>query len=246
LSGVAAAFAAAASFGLALAAGLAAGLASAPAVAAESTAARPSSGAAATRRLAFGTSGHVAAVEVEPGERVKRGATLARLACDERENSLEIAKAEANLARAEYEVKKRAPREEEIAAADARLAAAQAALQDAESDQRRSERLALTNGVISERERAETARRLTQARSEVAAAKMTLELVRSPLHPLEHQYWDARLALSDAFVRRAEAQTRLCTLRAPESGVIVDVLRRPGEYADAADTVVELRPASRD
>lgn len=185
--------------------------------------------------------GRIQTLAVNIGDRVKPGAQLARLDCSGAEADLQIALAELDVVRTEYEVRKGGAREAELDVAKARLRATEVALQDAEATHMRLKRLTGNGGVVLQTEISEAASRWANAEFDVAMAQSSLERLRNPLSEVEHEYWRRRQKAREATVRRAHIQMGYCDLRAPVAGVVHEVLRYEAEFVDAMGVVVVLR-----
>src|SRR5262249_51223556 len=142
-----------------------------------------------------------------------------------RKTSLEVTRS--RLTRLEH-----APRPEEIPEAEAKVRAAEAALADAQNQQR------LIESVVDKRAiREEDVLRRREASKGAAAL---LDQARAALALLKAGPWAddlvvarAELANAEAQVRRVEADLERLTMRAPIAGEVLQLNLRVGEYAQA-------------
>ncbi len=172
--------------------------------------------------------GRIEALLVEEGQRVEKGAVLARL--DARELRAQVAQAEAaaDAAAARLAELTAGSRPQEIAAARAEVAQARARLTNAESEMRRV--LRLHDQQIVARQQLDQAERDAEvARAQLRAAEERAALVE--IGPREEQVARARAELAQA---RANAQYVAALLdktiiRAPIGGTVVEKLVEVGE-----------------
>jgi HlyD family secretion protein len=187
-------------------------------------------------QLGFESTGRVAAILVDEGDRIRAGQELARL--DDRVARARLARAEAALtgARARLDLARRGPLPEEIAAARAEVAAARAAAHERLSARGRTERLASTGALTAAQADADI------ASSDVAAAQVDAAVAR--LRVLERgtraelrRAAEAEVQAAEAEVAAAQVELDHCSLRAPGDGV---VLRR---LAEVGTLIAALTPA---
>lgn len=179
-------------------------------------------------RVSSELSGRLKRVNVEEGDRVKRGDVLAEL-----ENSdfrARVASSEATLALRESELRRivNGSRTEERREADAAKQAAKAVLENAQSETDRRRNLA-AKGVISrdEADRFERAYRVAQA--EYDQASQHFALVDADAREEDRSKAEANVAEARALVEEARAVYEKSLIRAPINGVILRKLRRAGE-----------------
>lgn len=176
--------------------------------------------------------GLVIAVQVQAGERVKRGQPMFSL--DDRDLRAELALRQSSLelARARLERVVALPRPEDLPPAEARAREAEALLQDAQVQ------LQLIESVKDRRAiREEDLQRRKQA---VAAAAARLEETRAALALLQAGSWERDKAVARAEVEQAQQQVERIrtdilrmTVTAPIDGVVLQCKVRAGEYAQA-------------
>jgi multidrug efflux pump subunit AcrA (membrane-fusion protein) len=175
-------------------------------------------------------SGLVVAVHIKAGDRVSPGAPLFSL--DDRDLRAELALRMTNLevARSRFTRLEHAPRPEEVPQVEAKVREAEAALADAQNQQR------LIESVVDKRAiREEDVLRRREA-AKMASAR--LDEARAALALLQAGTWAddlvvarAEVANAQAQVRRVEADLDRLTMRAPIAGEILQLNLRVGEYA---------------
>lgn len=189
--------------------------------------------------LGFRVPGRLAGLDFEEGDPVAAGTVLALL--DDRPYREDLAAAEAVVARAEAELKKRraGSRPQEVERARALVAEARAALANAEQNLERQETL-MAQDAGSQRalDQALAAQRTAEAR--VLGAIKTLELADEGFRAEEIEAAEAALAVERA--RLAQARTRLDDTRllAPADGIIISRVREPGTILAAGAPVYTL------
>ena len=183
--------------------------------------------------LRFEMDGRLVQVDVEEGATVRKGDVLARL--DPSTWNVDVAKAQANLARAQAELNLllAAAREEikEHARAQSRLADAQLVRAKKEFD--RTSQLAQHNvSTGQELEQAKAAYETARAQHEAARAKV--QEVEAPPRNEEVDIAKARVALEEANVRHARTMLRKTELRSPIDGIVLQRRGEPGELVGPA------------
>ena len=174
----------------------------------------------------------VSEVHVRPGDEVEQGAPLFRLEGRDLVAEREVRRTALATARARLERDQALPRAEDVPPAEARVAEAAARLADA------ANQLALAESVADSRaiSREEVERR----RHEREAAEARLGEERAELARLAAGAWQADLVMARAELSAAEAElaaieTELerLVVRAPVSGMVLQVNVRAGEFAPA-------------
>ncbi len=179
-------------------------------------------------RVSSELSGRLKSVNVEEGDRVKRGQVLAEL--ENADYRARVASAEAELSQREAELRRivNGSRSEERGEAEAAKQAGKAVLENAKSEAERRRGLA-ARGVISrdEADRYERAYRVAQAEYEQASQHFALVDAQAR----EEDRSRAEANVSEARARLSEAQAifEKSFIRAPMDGVILRKLRHTGE-----------------
>ena len=201
-------------------------------------------------RVSSELSGRLKSVNVEEGERVRRGQLLAEIENDD--YHARVAAAEAELMQREAELRRivNGARTEERREAEAGVQAAKAVLENAKSEAMRRRGLADRN-VISrdEAERYEKAYQVASAQYE--EAKQHFEFVDAKAREEDRAKAEAAVSLAQAQLAEARAYLEKSYIRAPLSGVILRKLRHTGESVStqfdspiitmADDTVLRVR-----
>jgi HlyD family secretion protein len=179
-------------------------------------------------RVSSELSGRLKRVNVEEGDRVKRGQILAEL--ENADYRARVASAEAELAQRKAELRRtvNGSRTEERREADAAKQAGKAVLENAKSEAERRRGLA-ERGVISrdESDRYERAYRVAQAEYEQASQHFAL--VDAEAREEDRSKAEANVAEAQARLSEARAIYEKSFLRAPMDGVILRKLRHTGE-----------------
>jgi HlyD family secretion protein len=179
-------------------------------------------------RVSSELSGRLKRVNVEEGDRVKRGDVLAEL--ENADYRARVASAEATVALRESELRRivNGSRTEERREAEAAKQAAKAVLENAKSEAERRRNLA-AKGVISrdEADRFERAYRVAQAEYEQASQHFAL--VDADAREEDRSRAEANVAEAHAQLEEARAVYEKSFIRAPIDGVILRKMRRTGE-----------------
>jgi HlyD family secretion protein len=179
-------------------------------------------------RVSSELSGRLKSVNVEEGDRVKRGQILAEL--ENADYRARVASAEAELAQREAELRRtvNGSRAEERREADAAKQAGKAVLENARSEAERRRGLAV-RGVISrdEADRYERAYRVAQAEFEEASQHFAL--VDAQAREEDRSKAEANVSEAQAKLSEARAIFEKSFIRAPMDGVILRKLRHTGE-----------------
>lgn len=195
--------------------------------------------------LGFNLPGRIAEVAVREGDRVQRGAVLARLESAELEARHSAALAQVRSARALLTELETGARGEEVAQARSAERAAARRLDDAARDLARARRL-FEGGAISREalDRAETAFELADAAHD--QAREQLGVVESGPRPERIAAQRAALESAEALARQAEAALDHAIIRSPIDGVVTVRHREPGETVQPGLPVLSvLNPDDR-
>jgi len=183
--------------------------------------------------------GLVTAVYVKAGDHVARGSPMFSL--DDRDLRAELALRQSNLqvVRVRLARLEQVPRPEEVPQAEARVREAEAALADAENQQRLIESVSDKRAIREEDLlRRREATNIASARSE--EAKASLALLKAGTWKQDLDVARAEVANAEAQVQRVEADLARLTMRAPINGEILQLNIRTGEYAQTGQLAKPL------
>jgi HlyD family secretion protein len=189
--------------------------------------------------LAFNDSGRIAAVDVQEGDRVKRGEILARLDTSRLEPQVEEAEATAAAQRDVVARMHHGSRPQEIAEARANVESAAA---DAANARRQYERLKTlaANAVVSQQNLDNAKAALDIAEAKLDVNQKVLDLAVAGPRPEDIAQAEAELRADEAqaaFLRQQLADTQLA---APAEAVVRSRLMEPGEMASPQRPVFSL------
>jgi len=179
-------------------------------------------------RVSSELSGRLKAVNVEEGDRVRRGQVLAEIQNDEYQ--ARVREAEAELAERDAELRRtvNGARTQERSEAAAAMQAAEAVLNNAKREAERRRGLADRNMISREEaDRFERARQVAQAQYEEAAQHFSL--VDADAREEDRARSEAAVATAKAQLAEARAYLEKSYIRAPIGGVILRKLRHTGE-----------------
>ena len=179
-------------------------------------------------RVSSELSGRLKAVNVEEGDRVRRGQVLAEIQNDDYQ--ARVREAEAELAEREAELRRtvNGARTQERSEAAAAMQAAEAVLNNAKREAERRRGLADRNMISREEaDRFERARQVAQAQYEEAAQHFSL--VDADAREEDRARSEAAVATAKAQLAEARAYLEKSYIRAPIGGVILRKLRHTGE-----------------
>ena len=186
--------------------------------------------------------GKLEKLAVRRGAQVKPGDTLFEL-----ENAAETAvrnEARRRLAqaRAGFQDTRKGRRPSEIDAIRAQWQQAQSALEFAQQDLARQDKLARTPGATTQQEVERARAAADQGRARVA--QLEAELKTAQLGSREHQVAaaEANMQALEAALARAEVELAYKRQQAPQAGLIFDTLYREGEWIAAGRPVLMLLP----
>jgi HlyD family secretion protein len=191
--------------------------------------------------VASPVAGRLQTLEVSRGGQVAAGAPLFEFdSASERpardDAAAKLARAEANLANL-----KKGKRPSEIDALKAQLAQANAMLQLSASGRRRQEHLVETR--VASREALDQAQ-AEHERDQARVRELEAELATAQLGARADEIQAAEAEVIAARAQLAQAQWRVDQLSetAPQAGLVIDTLYRPGEWVTAGAPVVQLLP----
>jgi HlyD family secretion protein len=192
-------------------------------------------------RIAAPEAAWIATVPVAEGTMVKEGQPLFTL--DDTAAQAALAEAKAGFAQAEAALADRrlGARAEEIAAFEAQRREADAALKLARQDLERQKSLAAES--VAARARLEQAQSTaSQAAARLERASAQLATARLPARPDQVAAAEAAVVATRAAIAQAEWRLSQRHIDSPADALVDDIVRRPGEWAQAGGVVVSLLP----
>ena len=185
------------------------------------------------RHLIAEVDGAIARIFVRRGDIVTSGDALLSVNCDTRLQEVGAKSASTVKAAAAARQMYQAEHSAEIAAADARIDAAQAALLEQEQKLVVATELSQRE-FLSKREYAARINDRDAARAQLAMAKANRVHFDDQSRPAEIAEAKAAVLVAAAQTGVARAQARQCVLRSPIDGVVLQILRREGEFSGAS------------
>jgi HlyD family secretion protein len=175
------------------------------------------------------TSGRLAQLYVDQGDRVEQGQILARM--DEREIQTSLDQSTANLAQAEARLAlaRAGSRPEEIAQAEAQVDVAQSQATLTREQSKRYQNLA-TQGAISRDQLEEYLNNERKAQADLRQAQQKVKQLQSGSRPEEIAENIAQVAQAKAQLRAVQIQAADAVIRAPFSGIITQKYANVGSF----------------
>jgi HlyD family secretion protein len=188
------------------------------------------------RDLGFEIGGRLTAVKVERGAIVQPGQELARLDDKLERTAVEGRQAEANAARAAVAVVRAGSRPEEVRAMQAQIRVAQANEARLERNVIREKKL-LQDGAIAQAAVDDLESRLSAAIAERQSLEHRLRELENGSRRQEIDRAEAQVAVAEQQTKLGEERVDRYSLRAVQSGVVLDVHADPGEIIAAGAPV---------
>jgi multidrug resistance efflux pump len=199
------------------------------------------------RNLAFGRGGRLIEVAAQAGHKVRRGQLLARLACGDVQEDLQLAEAELRVFRESYRRLRAGPSVLDLDITRERLALARADFDAAIVSRDRMQSLFERNGLVSKQDIELAERRVIVARLEVAIQQQAHDRTQLLVEASDREE-AAGEDVRAAAIRRARQAVSMCEIRAPEEAVVLETFLRAGEAVASTTpvlTVVSDDPAMR-
>jgi HlyD family secretion protein len=187
------------------------------------------------------TTAQIVSLSVQRGDHVGAGQPLAEM--ERRDAEIALVQAEAALAKAESQLAnlREGKRPEEIAVIEASLASARAQAAEAARAEARLANLS-SRGAATTTQAEDAATATAIATAKVAEVEASLAVARLPARPAEIAGAEATLNGARADLDRAQWVLDQRRLTAPKAGVVVDLIRSPGEIAGPAAPILALLP----
>ncbi|TLM67170.1 MAG: HlyD family efflux transporter periplasmic adaptor subunit [Deltaproteobacteria bacterium] len=189
--------------------------------------------------VSFRIAGHVRERLVKEGDRVGRGAVVARLESADLEQEVALRQAEVAVARATLAELEAGYRAEEVAQARAAVAQARAELTRAEADWHR-QRALFAEGAVAARETEALRAAFDIARGRAEEAGQRLALLEKGFRPEQVAQARARLQQAEAAMELARTRLGYAELTAPFDAVVLAENAEPGEFVAAGTPVVTI------
>ena len=190
-------------------------------------------GAGPPLSIGVAATGLVSDIAVQEGSRVQAGQLLLQLACSAQEADVRTRQAQLTAADATYDKFRNGPRPDEIAVGQAVVNFSQARAEEADKTLQRT--LSLQEGVTV------TAVRVLEVKRDarIAAAQLTeahaqLNLLRAGSREEDIRQAKALRDAAAAELDASRARLAQCSVRAPVSGVVLDVLVNRGQFLSLA------------
>jgi HlyD family secretion protein len=195
-------------------------------------------------RVATKAAGTLASVDVQEGDHVKAGQTLARV--DTTDVNLALAAARADRAQADAELRLRlaGSRREDVGEAEALVQRARADLDAAQKDLERMEGL-LASGSGTAKARDDARARRDAAAASLNASRERLARLQAGSRPEEIDAARARVASFEARIAQFEQQLRDAVIASPVDGVVTEKLAETGELAARGTGVAVISDLGR-
>lgn len=190
-------------------------------------------------RVASELAGRIASVAVAPGDRVRRGATIATLDVPELAAQLGEASAAAAAAAADRSRVLSGTRQEEIGVAEEAVRTAEAQLTLASEVEARISTLAAQD-VASEAQHDDSAAALAKAGAELARRRAELDAARAGPTAEERGLAETRVSLAEATVAELEARLAKARVLAPADGTIGVRVAEVGEIVGRGAPIATL------
>ena len=181
-----------------------------------------------TTQVGAAVDGVLKTIYVSEGQAVTKGALLGEIACDDLNDGLTGAMADADAARQGRIRLLRGTRDEERKVASRKTAAAHATLEQAKANLKR-QRILFQGGQIARATYDQAVRDAGVAQADFGAASRTEKLLAAPALPEDKAKADAEVGAAEARVEEARDRIRKCSIFSPIDGTVLRVFARAGE-----------------
>ena len=190
-------------------------------------------GAGSPLSIGVAATGIVSDIAVREGTRVQAGQLLLQLACSAQEADVRTRRAQLAAANATYDKFRNGPRPDEIAVGQAVVNFSQARAEEADKTLQRT--LALQEGVtVTAAHVLEVKRDARIAAAQLSEARAQLSLLRAGSREEDIRQAKALRDAAAAELDASRARLEQCSVRAPVSGVVLDVLANQGQFLSVA------------
>jgi HlyD family secretion protein len=193
--------------------------------------------------LAFKVDGRIATLEVDEGDTVVAGQTVATLDKQYFDDDLRAVMARRDSAKATLEKLLHGSRSQEIAGAEAQVNEREATLKRANQDYRRAEGL-VGKGAVSREDFDAANSTLQEADARLKAAQESLDMIKIGPRQEDIAAARAQLAAEEAAVNQSERRLADSILVAPSDGVVLTRARERGAIVSPGETIFALTLSS--
>jgi HlyD family secretion protein len=181
-----------------------------------------------TTQVGAAVDGVLKTIYVSEGQAVTKGALLGEIACDDLNDGLTGAMADAGAARQGRIRLLRGTGDEERKVASRKTAAAHATLEQAKANLKR-QRILFQGGQIAGATYDQAVRDAGVTQADFGAASRTEKLLAAPALPEDKAKADAEVGAAEARVEEARDRIRKCSIFSPIDGTVLRVFARAGE-----------------
>ncbi len=189
--------------------------------------------------LGFRVSGRVSEILYKEGDKIEKGAVIAKLDTEPFEDSLAVAKTQIRTAEANYEKLKTGNRPQEIEQARATVNQREATLKVLEADCVRAGQL-IANKTISEQEFDTAVARRDEAVAAKKLAEETLNLLIEGFRREEIAMGESQLSEAKANFKRLQTSLDDTELICPNDGILLTRVEEPGAVVNPGQTIATL------
>ncbi len=189
--------------------------------------------------LGFRVSGRISEILYKEGDKIEKGAVIARLDREPFEDSLAVAKAQIRTSESNYEKLKTGNRPQEIEQARATVNQREATLKVLEADCVRAEQL-IESKTISQQEYDTAVARRDEAIAAKRLAEETLNLLVEGFRQEEIAMGESQLAEAQANLKRLQTSLDDTELVCPNDGILLTRVEEPGAVVNPGQTIATL------
>jgi len=189
--------------------------------------------------LGFRVSGRITEMLYKEGDKIEKGAVIARLDKEPFEDNLAVAYAQMRTVEANYTKLKTGNRPQEIEQARATLLQREATLKVLEADYERTNKL-FNNGTITAQDHDSAVARRDEAIAAKKVAEETLNLLLEGFRQEEIAMGESQLAEAKANLKRLQTSLDDTELKCPNDGILLTRVEEPGAIVNQGQTVATL------
>ncbi|MGL6193466.1 MAG: secretion protein HlyD [Thermoguttaceae bacterium] len=189
--------------------------------------------------LGFRVSGRITEILFKEGDRIEKGAVIAKLDQEPFEDSLAVASAQVATAEANYEKLKAGNRPQEIEQARSTLNQKEATLKVLETDFERAKQL-VTDNTVTQQEYDTALARRDEAVAQKQLAEETLNLLLEGFRAEDIAVGASQLAEAKANFKRLQTSLKDTELICPNNGILLTRVEEPGAVVNPGQTIVTL------